>query len=176
MIKTLSVACFTILTLFPSLAQDQDQMQELLDKALIININARLVSEDAKATWSFQAVKLTIPGKPVALQLQGKNINVNIVFTPYQMEEPNKILLVAQNQIMVQEAKTGSAKYFGNLKQIPVTLGEKIQFYPLGVNDTTSVNIQLEIEVIRYKDAITKQNQEIPDPDSLKDKSGEGGK
>jgi hypothetical protein len=154
--------------------QENEQMQQLLDKALLININVKIVTENEKAGMSFQAVKLTIPGKPVVVQLKGKNINVTLMFTPYTEEKDKQVLLVVQGQTWLQEAATGQGKYLTSLKSIPVNFGEKIRFYPLGVGETGAFNIQLEIEIFYYKDYIKKNEKPLPKDDNSKEKTPDG--
>lgn len=132
-------------------AQEED-LSQMLDKALVLNINTKLVSEANKVNWSFSVTKITIPGKPVAVQLNGKNLKVYINFTPYKEEKEQKAILVAQGQIWLQETSTGEGKYLTTLKTIPVAIGEKIKYYPLGVGDSSEYTIELEIEIIPYSD------------------------
>jgi len=163
MMKACSLLSLALLSVAPVFSQENPASQELIDKALFVSIDAKIVSQDRSANWSFRAVKITIPGKPVLVQIKGKNITLNLVFTPYQQENEKQVLLVAQGQIWLKEAGTGEAKYLTTLKSIPVVLGEKIRFYPLGMGDTETFTIQLEIEIIRYADFVSSQQEHAPE-------------
>lgn len=157
--------------LFPlAFSQQQDELAELLNKALVIDANIKVLAKDPKVSWSMQAVRLTIPGKPINLQLKGKNISLDITLTPYQTNDSQKILLVVQNQIVLQETDSRAAEFFSNLKQIIIQLGDKIQFYPLGMAETSAFNIVLELQIIPYNEAKIKKIP-LPNPESLQESS-----
>ncbi|GAH77379.1 unnamed protein product, partial [marine sediment metagenome] len=85
----------------------------------------------------------------------GKDLRIDVVFTPYQ-EEDGKLLLVAQGQVWLMEAPEKETRYISSFKSIPISLGEKVLFFPLGfsreITRKESFTIQLEIEVLAYKD------------------------
>jgi hypothetical protein len=162
---------FTLVSLVFGVCQQKDDTQELLDKALLININAKIMTENGRAAWSFQFSRFTIPGTPVGIELNGNNINLKFVFTPYQEEKEVQLLLLAQSQIWLNEAGSGTGKYLTSLKSIPVKLGEKIEYYPLGVGDSSSYNIQLDIEVVSYKDLMKKEENPLPKNESPQEKN-----
>ena len=170
MFRTTALA-LAIFMLFPlAFSQQQDELAELLNKALVIDANIKVLAKDPKVSWSMQAVRLTIPGKPINLQLKGKNISLDITLTPYQTNDSQKILLVVQNQIVLQETDSRAAEFFSNLKQIIIQLGDKIQFYPLGMAETSAFNIVLELQIIPYNEAKIKKIP-LPNPESLQESS-----
>lgn len=133
----------------------EDAFQALLDKALQLNIVARILPPGTQPVWNMKSSKVTIPGKSVAVRLVGKDLRIDVVFTPYQ-EEDGKLLLVAQGQVWLMEAPERETRYISSFKSIPISLGEKVLFFPLGFSGELtrkeSFIIQLEIEVLAYKD------------------------
>ena len=105
--------------------------------------------------WNSQSKKVTLPGRSVALRLVGDNIRIDVVFTPYQQENGN-LLLVAQGQVWFSEAANTKTKYLTTIQSIPVSWGEKVLFFPLGFSqkfaNTPTFNIQLEVEIFPYRE------------------------
>ena len=166
MLKPVAALCISLLSVTGSFAQEKDPTKEFLDNALLVNINARIMAKNMQSAWNFTSSQLRIPGQPMVVQLNGRNLNVHIVFTPYKGEQDKQILLIAQGQIWIQE-EGGAGKYLTSLKSIPVTVGEKFQFYPLGVGDTEAYNIQLEIEILYYRDLVKNNDSPTPKPDPV---------
>jgi hypothetical protein len=133
----------------------EDTLKAILDEALQINITAHLLPPNQKGSVNFEKSKLTIPGRPVAVRIKGGNILINATLTPYQ-DQTGKLILVAQGQIWYTEADTESrVQYHSSLKSIPVSLGERVFFFPLGraddISAVDSFNIVLEIEINSFK-------------------------
>jgi hypothetical protein len=160
--------CFLVvilltLCLFPLAAQDSDlerlfqneDLETLIDKALQLQITAKVLPPDEQPVWNSQSKKVTIPGRSVAVRLVGDNIRIDVVFTPYQEEDGN-LLLVAQGQVWFSEAPNAKTTYLTTIQSIPVSWGEKVLFFPLGFSKelagTSTFNIQLEVEIYPYKD------------------------
>jgi len=134
----------------------QDEtLDSLIDKALQLQITAKVLPPGEQPVWNSLSRKVTIPGRSVALRLVGDNIRIDVVFTPYQ-EENGNLLLVAQGQVWFCEAANTKTKYLTTIQSIPVSWGEKVLFFPLGVShefaDPPTFNIQLEVEIFPYRD------------------------
>ncbi|NOY08892.1 MAG: hypothetical protein GXP33_08625 [Spirochaetes bacterium] len=140
-------------------------LKSLLDNALRINIEARILPNDENPAWNSKSTELTIPGRSVAIKLIGDNLRVYAIFTPYEMDNGN-ILLVAQGQVWLTEVPAKDVKYFSTFRSIPVTLGEKILFFPLGFSSKLTskkyFNIELEIQIVPYKAAKKTGKKDTP--------------
>ena len=151
---------FILLALLITSAEAQNNgleqaLQALLDKAIQLNIVARVLPPDEQPVWNMKSSKVTLPGRSVAVKLIGRNLRIDVVFTPYQNENGG-LLLVAQGQVWLSESPEKVMRYVSTLKSIPISLGEKILFFPLGfsgeISNGESFIIELEIEVIPYKE------------------------
>jgi hypothetical protein len=136
----------------------KDALSELLSNALQVNISARVLPADEKPVWNVESTKLTIPGRSVKVRLDGDNVRIYLICTPY-IQENGDILLLAQGQVWLTEPPEKEVKYFSTFYSIPVTYGEKILFFPLGLSDEIaqkqekqSFNIELEIQIVPYKE------------------------
>ncbi len=137
-----------------SLKQPDDTFFNLLQQVLDVNIAARVSEAGEKAIWTVESSELTIPGRSVNVKLVGKNILVVASFTPY-LKESGEIILVAQGQVWISSPVADEIKYLTTLKNIPITLGEKVLFFPLGVRNLEQegknlYNIELEIRVLPF--------------------------
>jgi hypothetical protein len=158
-------AVFSATLLFLALAQPfcddgQNELEALYNKALWVHVSARLISPAQGLSWSFSASKLTIPGRPVPIQLRGSNLRIDLELTPYtDDQEAGKAMLVVQSQVWASENPGKDAVYASHLKSIPVALGESIQFYPLGLAEANlpgdHTNVELEIQITAYKTAVS---------------------
>jgi hypothetical protein len=133
----------------------EDALMSLLDNALRINIVARILPQGERPVFNVSSSKLTLPGRPVAIQFQGKNILIIASLTPYRRENGN-LTLLAQGQIWLQEPATKEVMTFqSSVKSLPVSLGQKILFLPLGVPEDLEsgnfFNIELEIEIVPFR-------------------------
>jgi len=135
----------------------EEALRPILDKALQLNIIATVLPSGTEQEWNMQSSKLTIPGRSIAVKLLGENIRIFVVLTPY-WQENGKLLLVAQGEVLLSEMAESEVKYLSTVKSIPISLGEKVLFFPLGVSQELpkSFNIQLEIEILSYKDLLEK--------------------
>ncbi|MDR2095569.1 MAG: hypothetical protein LBP76_08630 [Treponema sp.] len=131
------------------LAQDTS-LEELLpgfkERAVVLNIVARVVEQDQQEIWNSFNSKVTIPGRPVGLKLVGANIVIAVQFTPYLKPNGNNVL-VAQGQIWVNVPNKG-IHYQTTMQTIPLEFGEQIYFFPLGRFDSQGearIEIQLEL-------------------------------
>jgi hypothetical protein len=164
MVKRTLLFLLLLAGFFPLAAEDMDfnDFEALLDKALQLNITAKVLPPNAQPVWDVRSSKLTIPGRSIAVKMVGENVRVDVVLTPYLLED-NELVLVAQGQVWLSEAPEEAVKYLATIESMPIALGEKVLFFPLGVDvklpETQSFTIQLEIEVLAYKDLLESSSE-----------------
>ena len=163
MIRRILLVILLFLGLVCAGAQDSDlerffedeNLESLIDEALQLQITARVLPPDQQPVWNSKSKKVTIPGRSVAVRLVGDNIRIDVVFTPYQ-EDSGNLLLVAQGQVWFSEAPDSKTTYLTTIQSIPVSWGEKVLFFPLGFSsefsEVSTFNIQLEVEIYPYRD------------------------
>jgi hypothetical protein len=118
----------------------------LKDRAVVLDIVSRVVAENQPEVWEMPSRKVTIPGRPISLRLEGSNVVVLFQFTPYFASDGNAIL-VAQGQIWINIPNQGM-RYQTTMQTIPLKYGEQIYFFPLGSRDSEDdarIEIQLEL-------------------------------
>jgi len=137
----------------------KDALQELLSKALTVTVSARIVPPDAQAeetpVWNAESTKLTIPGRSIKVRLDGENVRIYLICTPY-IQDNGEVLLLAQGQVWFTEPQDNENRYVSTFYSIPVSYGEKVLFFPLGVGDPDQaqkqhLNIELEIKIVPYE-------------------------
>ena len=133
-----------------------EALQALLDNALEVKISARIFpAESDKEPWTAASTRLTIPGRSVKVRLEGDNVRIYLICTPY-VQENGEVLLLSQGQVWFTEPPEKNAKYFSTFYSIPVSYGEKVLYFPLGVSDADAqdqgyFNIELEIVIVPYE-------------------------
>jgi hypothetical protein len=128
-----------------------DMMSGLRDRAVVLNILARIVEQDQEEIWNSNDSRVTIMGRPVNIKLIGENVVVNVQFTPYQQEN-GRSLLVAQGQIWLNVPNEG-VRYQTTLQSIPMEFGEQIYFFPLGkVHSGNEASIEIRLELRPYQE------------------------
>ncbi|AEF85482.1 hypothetical protein TREPR_1624 [Treponema primitia ZAS-2] len=124
----------------------------LKERAVVLNIVARIVEQDQEEIWNSINSKVTIPGRPVSLKLIGENIVVYAQFTPYQQVNGRSIL-VAQGQIWINIPNQG-VHYQTTMQTIPMEYGEQIYFFPLGkVSSGNEAQIEIQLEMQPYAES-----------------------
>ncbi len=133
-------------------AQDSitDIPEAFRDKALAVRVHTTVLRPDAEP-WEDQSVKFTIPGTPIGIRLVSSDLIVYIQLTPYQ-GETGRLMLVTQGQVWIKDASS-SVRYQTTLNTFPVAFGEKIWFYPLGIEGKGPAPISVAITVQAAKDA-----------------------
>jgi hypothetical protein len=102
-----------------------------------------------------------IEGKKLSVNLNtrilgGENETVIIAdITPY-FNPDNTIFLVAKGEIFLSDSDDSEeVKYYTTLKSLPVDVGEKVIFFPLGMAYDSKSNfyvIEMEIQVLSVED------------------------
>ena len=130
-----------------------DALKYLENNALNIEIITRIVDEQGITIWDAEMSRITISGKSVKVKLQGVNILVITDITPY-IRNDNTILLVSQGEVWIGSSESEEMNHYSTINSLPVSLGESVLFFPLGVlksMDTKIYNIELEIQVNQNK-------------------------
>jgi hypothetical protein len=123
------------------------ELPGLKERALVLDIVARVLEVNDTETWTSENSKITIPGRPVTIKLVGQNVVVLAQFTPYIRDDGRKFL-VAQGQVWIDTVDNG-IRYQTTMQTIPLEYGERIFFFPLGPKTKegkSSIEIQLELK------------------------------
>ena len=115
-------------------------------RAVIMDIDARVLGEEKAVVWNETHHKTAIPGSPVGIKLVGANVVVLVQFTPFIRKEGS--VLVAQGQIWYNEPGKGIS-YYTSIQTIPLDFGEPIYFFPLGKSNQSDYSIEIIIKVSR---------------------------
>ncbi|MDR0464233.1 MAG: hypothetical protein LBG94_03845 [Treponema sp.] len=153
-----SVCLVSVLCIFTSNLQiySQNQQaggmeQELRRRALVIDIDARVLTDENVIIWNQVERKIAIPGSPVGIRMVGSNVVVGVQFTPFIRAQGN--VLVAQVQIWID---TGNGvSYNTSIQTIPIDFNEPIYFFPLGASNSS---IEMLLTVNPYSDIISQED------------------
>ena len=117
-----------------------------------IKINLKILDDSKKELVNSNWNLATFSGKPVSINLKGNNVFIKADMTPYYSDK-DSILLLTQANIKLKPADSESGKFYSTVNSLPIKLGEKALFFPLGLLDEKMENISscvLEIEVQPY--------------------------
>ena len=140
-----------------------EEFPGLREQAVVMRIVSRIVEQNQMIVWNSENTKVTIPGQPVGLRLEGSNLVVAAQFTLFLLPAGQHIL-VAKGQIWINIPNEGIS-YHTILQTIPLDFLETVYFFPLGSrrsNDGARIEIQLTLEP--YMDS--QANREARNPDS----------
>ncbi|MDR1216864.1 MAG: hypothetical protein LBK25_09295 [Treponema sp.] len=145
------LGAFLLLPARTALSQDiESLLPGLRDKAIVIDITARILENDNEEVWNSKSSKVTIPGKAVSIKLVGANIVVIAQFTPY-LRRDGRNILVAQGQIWVDVPHEGM-RYQATMQTIPIIFGEEVYFLPLGSSNPNGSVIEILLRLHPYKE------------------------
>ncbi len=134
-----------------------EALKSLLDEALEIKVAARVYLPNQEPLIQIENSTLTtIPGRSVAIKVQGGNLIINAILTPYRTED-NKLILVAQGQVWLTDSSLDNAvHYLSSFESIPINFGETILFFPLGlsegINNNEYLNIEIAIQIVPFEE------------------------
>jgi hypothetical protein len=142
-------AAFLFLAVSAAVAQEAtgEVMSALRDRAVVLDIVARVVEREENEVWNAASSRVTIPGRPVSIKLVGTNVVVLVQFTPYKRDDGRQVL-VAQGQVWVN-TKDAGMRYQTTMETIPVDFGERVYYFPLGShkgNNDARIEIQIELK------------------------------
>ena len=113
----------------------KEALQQLLSKALSVTISARVLPPDTQEEtpiWNAESTKLTIPGRLHQGQA-GRRQRPHLPHLHAYLQEDGEVLLLAQGQVWLTQPTDKEAKYYSTFYSIPVSFGEKVLFFPLGL-------------------------------------------
>jgi len=118
-------------------------------RALVLDINARVVENEQEVIWDQSHKKITMPGSPVSIQLAGSNVVVAAQFTPFIRRGNN--VMVIQGQIWIEDPKRGIS-YYTSIQTVPMEFNEPIHYFPLGTSHQSSSSIEIILTVNPYRE------------------------
>jgi hypothetical protein len=136
----------------------KEALHQLLTNALEVRVSVRVLPADAKPIWNVESTRLTLPGRPIKVRLDGDNLRIYLICTPY-VKDSGEVLLLAQGQVWLSKPPEKEVKYFNTFYSIPVIYGERVLFFPLGFSSgevegqDDFFNIELEITIVPYEAA-----------------------
>ncbi len=140
-------AAFILFAVSAAAAQENkgEILSALKDRAVVLDIVARVVERGADEVWNKTSSRVTIPGRPVSLKLVGTNVVVLVQFTPYKKDDGRQVL-VAQGQVWV-DTKDAGLRYQTTMETIPIEFGERVYYFPLGSNKGNN-EARIEIQIV----------------------------
>ncbi len=155
--RTLFFITVCILFSTPLIADDETELFDLIDEnALEVHVVARVYQDDRLSTvWDMEVTRFTILGRSVTITLTGENIRVRAHITPYNAGKKGLILLT-QGEVWISPEDDNKVQYLSTVESIPVMPGDKVLFYPLGVQKkerktkNTPIIIELEIQIVPH--------------------------
>ena len=124
-----------------------EDLPGLRERAVVVHMVSRIVEQNQQVVWDSEISRVTIPGRPVGLRLEGADLVVMVQFTPF-LRPDGQHFLVAQSQILINIPGEGMS-YQTTLQTIPLAFGEEVYFFPLGsmdADDEARIEIQLALE------------------------------
>jgi hypothetical protein len=128
----------------------QELIPRLRDRAMILDISARIIEQNKTVVWNESHRVTTIPGRSVGIKLVGSNLVVVAQFTPYIRRGVQKFL-VAQGQIWVDVPNQGM-HYSTSIREIPLEYGEEVYFFPLGPQKEDASCIEIMLTLYPYEE------------------------
>ena len=136
-------------------AQTDFNFEYLKDKKLSVNLNTRILGSENETIWHMESSKLTISGEAVRVKMTGENLVLIADITPY-LNTDNSIFLVAKGEIFLSDSDDSEdVKYYTTLQSLPVDVGEKVVFFPLGMAYDSKSNfytMEMEIQILPVED------------------------
>ena len=136
----------------PPQSMIESALRSVRDDQLEIKVGLSLTQTEPFTNWNTQQSELTIPGRAVNVEINGSNLRIRAVFTPY-LGEDGELELVAQGQVWLDDGPEAPTRYVATYRSVPLSLGEKLLFFPLGVAEGVAdeVTLKLEVEIVRYQ-------------------------
>jgi len=125
-------------------------MPGMRGRALVLNIDARVLDVKKTVIWNETNQRLTISGTPVGIKMVGANLAILIQLTPFIHRNGQKIL-VAQGQIWIDVPDKGIS-YYTSIRTIPIEFNEPVYFLPLGDANPAEASIEIMLTLNPYKE------------------------
>ncbi|MBN2051032.1 MAG: hypothetical protein JW760_11340 [Spirochaetales bacterium] len=137
-----------LLTFLAFPLQADTPLDDFRDKSLELTVITRVLEDEESVVWHVESNEVTISGETVTVKLNGESVKILAEITPYILDDGSILLIARGDVLLVQDGE--EYQYKTTLKSLPVSLGEKAFFFPLGVAFDSEENIytiQLEIQV-----------------------------
>ena len=126
------------------------------NKQFSVNLRTKILGEQNETIWHMDSSKITLSGEAVSVKLSGDNLVVIANITPY-LNSDNSLFLVAKGEIFLTDsADSEEVKYYTTLKSLPVSIGETVVFFPLGMaydSNSNFYSMEMEIQVLPVEDS-----------------------
>ncbi len=143
----------------PLIAQEGSESSlsadKLLKDALLFTVDVVVNTPGGDTElWNTKVEKITIPGRAVAVGLEGDNSRLKVNFTIYPAED-GKLFLVARSETWV------GGEYSSALSSLPVAYHDEVYYYPLGRagdgDEDNPVEVRMAISVIPYLETLDRE-------------------
>ena len=125
----------------------------LRDRALIIDINTRLLEKNHVIVWNEVNQRITFSGSPVPVKLEGDNVVIALEFTPFIRSQGGNVLVI-KSQVLIKIPDEEGVRYNGSIQQISIDLDKPIIFLPLGpARPEDGASIEIILTVKSYREA-----------------------
>ena len=117
-----------------------------------IRLNIRVFDDERQVLVNSSWDSVTVSGKPVNINVKGSNLNLTAILILYRVDETT-VMLLAHGKVLLKPVGSSGGKYYSTVNTLPLKIGEKALFFPLGLIDEKMENISscvLEIEVHHY--------------------------
>lgn len=148
---------------FSAEERDFPDQQEEMDDFDLYNISMEFKVTDSEDPENMPVKskfeKIVFLGKPIDINLRGSNFKAIVRITFYKMNE-DSFLLLTQCTVLSRASADEKEQVFSAVKSLPVKIGEKILFFPLGVlsnNEKNSYNCILEINLDHCEKPVPEQ-------------------
>jgi hypothetical protein len=101
--------------------------------------------------WEVENVKYAAPGAPVGFKFVGPNIAIIVLITPYTRDDGKGATIVVQGQVWIKPASRGLV-YHTSMDTLSVNYGERVVFYPVGLDATGKAPMFIEISIYKAAD------------------------
>jgi hypothetical protein len=121
----------------------------LMSETLTVAIKATVGKRAGPPTWEAKETKYTIPGSSVSVKMIGTDVAILITVTPYKTKD-GRLLLLAQGQVWYKEGESG-LRYRTTVDTLSVQFGERVLFYPFGIQADGESPLRVELVMDKYK-------------------------
>ena len=126
-----------------------EEVPELWERAIVMHCISRIVENNENVVWDSTYSRVTLPGRPVAVQLVGANLVIIVQFTAF-VRPFEQYVLLAHVQTWISIPSEGIS-YHTSLQTIPVELNEIVLFLPLGpTEDSDEARIEIQVVLESY--------------------------
>ena len=121
------------------------------EQIVVVHIISRIIEPDNEVVWDMAKSSITLPGRPVGIQLIGPNLAMAVQFIPFLRPEGRHVL-VAQGQIWISIPNEG-VSYHTTVQTIPLEFMEIVYFMPLGSGrESGEAYIEIELSIEPYNE------------------------